>query len=168
METSKATPNYSIRPARVEDVERLREIDFECYGKSAVPHAQLRWLLEGQGKEPSFELRVAYEKEADESETLMGFICWKVREQQDRQTSLEILDLSVGKNFREERIEHALVEVAVAEATKDGRLGVSVNVPQQNLPATSFYLQLGFVVAHSVERYYQNGTAMDVMVRRTR
>jgi ribosomal protein S18 acetylase RimI-like enzyme len=168
METSKSGPNYSIRPARVEDVDRLREIDFECYGKSAVPHAQLKWLLEGQGKEPSFELRVAYENDPDGSESLMGFICWKVREQQDRQTSIEILDLSVGKNFREERIEHALVELAVAEAKKDGRLGVSVNVPQENLAAMSFYLGLEFVVAHSVERYYQNGTAMDVLVRRTR
>jgi ribosomal protein S18 acetylase RimI-like enzyme len=168
METTNTTPTYLIRPGRIEDADRLREIDFECCGKSAVPLSQLRWLLEGQGEAPSFQVRVAYEHEEDGTEAIMGFVCWKVREQQDGQTAVEILDLSVGKNFREERVEHVLIDRVAEEATKDGRLGISVNVPQANVAAISFYLQLGFNVAHSVDHYYGDGTKMDVLVRRTK
>lgn len=155
-----------IRPAQLSDLDLLRQIELECFGKSAVPLSQFRWLLEGQGEDRTFEIRVAVESGADR-ETVMGFVCWKVRRDLEK-PAYEILDLSVGKNFREESVEHALVERVFEEAVRGNCIGISVNVPQTNLAAASFYLKCGFQLMHSVPKYYDDGTGMDVMVRRVR
>lgn len=154
---------HPIRNAEVADVDQLRQIDVECFGKSAVPMSQMKWLLESQGENPVFFVRVAHVLEQPRQVT--GFICWKFKNEQQT-PSFEILDLSVGKNFRDERIEDALVQHAVTEATAAGCIGISVNVPQSNIPACAFYLRIGFMIQHSVQKYYDDGTGMDVMVRR--
>lgn len=162
---SAAPPNleHPIRNAEVKDVDQLRQINEECFGKSAVPMSQMKWLLEGQGENPVFFVRVAHQPELAEKVT--GFICWKFKNEQQT-PYFEILDLSVGKNFRDERIEDALVMRAVTEGTEAGCIGVSVNVPQSNLLACAFYLRNGFMIQHTAEKYYDDGTSMDVMVRR--
>lgn len=156
---------HMIRAARAEDLEQIRQIDLECLGASAVPISQMKWLLEGQGENPAFSVRVVHEEAVDRN--LLGFVCWKKKES-DGSLYFEILDLSVGKNFRDERVEHSLIEKVIEEATAEKCMGISVNVPQSNLSATSFYLGLGFMIQHSVKKYYADGTDMDVLVKRIR
>ena len=123
----------------------------------------MRWLLENQGPEATFVVRVAHE--AERPEELVGFICWKNRP--DPHTpACEILNLSVGKNFREERVEHALLKDAVDVATKNGLIGMSVNLPRSNFAAAAFYLSHAFILGHTVERYYDDGSAMEVFMKR--
>lgn len=155
-----------IRAARASDLDQLRQIELECFGKSAVPLSQFRWLLESQGVDPTFEIRVAYEANEGQ-ETVMGFVCWKIRRELEK-PAFEILDLSIGKNFREERVEHALVEEVYREAVRGDCLGISVNVPQSNPAAAAFYLGQEFLLAHTVAKYYEDGSGMDVLVRRVR
>lgn len=152
-----------IRVAQVQDLQLLRQIEVECVGNSAVPMGQLQWLLEGQGEDPAFSVRVSMD--AADRGVLTGFICWKKKLSLDA-LYFEILNLSVGKNYRDERIEHELVAEVVREAALSKCLGVSVNVPHSNLAAASFYLGLGFQIQHTVKKYYSDGTDMDVMVKR--
>lgn len=154
-----------IRSARVLDLQPLRQLEVECFGNSAVPLSQFQWLLEGQGEDPAFFLRVAVD--AEDREELTGFVCWKKKQSEDV-VYFEILDLSVGKNFRDERIEHELIAEVISEASLMGCLGVSVNVPHSNFAAAAFYLGLGFQIQHTVKKYYGDGTDMDVMVKRIR
>lgn len=154
-----------IRSAQAEDLQLLRKIEVECVGNSAVPMSQLQWLLEGQGEDPVFAVRVSLD--AEDRGQLTGFVCWKKKQSEDA-VYFEILNLSVGKNYRDERIEHELVAEVVREATLSKCLGVSVNVPHSNLAAASFYLGLGFQIQHTVKKYYSDGTDMDVMVKRIR
>lgn len=156
---------YFIRAARAEDLEQIRCIDLECLGASAVPLSQMKWLLEGQGDDPAFSVQVVHEETEDRS--LLGFICWKKKESEGS-LYFEILGLAVGKNFRDERIEHLLIDKVVAEATDRKCLGISVNVPHSNIAATAFYLGLGFMIQHTVKKYYDDGTDMDVMVKRVK
>lgn len=154
-----------IRPANPDDLEQLRQIELECVGASGVPLAQMKWLLEGQGDDPAFYLRVAHDSEA--STSVVGFVCWKRKTSQDA-LYLEILDLSVGKNYREEKIEHSLVAEVVREATRLQCLGVSVNVPSENMAAAAFYLSQEFMLSHTVKQYYGDGSDMDILVKRIR
>lgn len=166
-EESRETPNsIRIRSGQASDLDLLQAIERECFGASGLPLAQFRWLLESQGENPSFVVRLAVETGLD-GENVMGFICWKIRNDPES-PALEILDLSVGKNFRGERIEHVLVEEALREAAAGKAIGVCVNVPQANPFAGAFYSELGFTRAQSVDRYYQDGSGMDVMIRRVR
>ncbi len=155
--------NHPIRPAEVSDLTSLQQLEKECFGQTGVPVSQLQWLLEGQGESPAFFIRVAYD--AENTQSLLGFVCWKIKLDQEK-PYFDILDLSVGKNFREERVEHALVESVFAAATTHGAIGVSVNVPRSNLAAAAFYLSLGFQVLHTVPGYYGDLGTMEVFVKR--
>lgn len=153
----------AIRQAVTADLDHLHRLEVECVGGTALPLSQMRWLLESQGENPTFVIRVAHER--DRPEELIGFICWKNRP--DPHTpAVEILVLSVGKYFREEHVEHALLADAIEFATKAGMIGMSVNVPRSNLAAAAFYLSHAFNVGHTVERYYQDGSAMEVLMKR--
>lgn len=153
----------AIRPARLSDLDALHRLEAECVGGGAVPLSQMRWLLEGQGENPSFTVQIAVDAAAGNEP--MGFICWKKRE--DPQTpSYEILNLSVGKLYREERVEHALLAFAIEAGTCEGMIGISVNVPRANMAAAAFYLSHAFNPGHTVERYYADGSAMEVFVKR--
>jgi ribosomal protein S18 acetylase RimI-like enzyme len=154
-----------IRAAKLSDLDTLHRLDVESFGGSATPLAQLRWLLEGQGEDPIFFVRVAYEDTDEKSAT--GFICWKKKDDQAT-PSFEILTLSVGKNFRDERIEHALLADVIEFGTKEGMVGISVNVARSNLAAAAFYLSHNFQVGHLVPRYYGDGSDMEVFVKRLR
>lgn len=154
-----------IRPARPADLDALHRLEVECVGGQALPPAQFRWLLENQGPNPAFLVRVAVA--ADQPDEPMGFICWKMKP--DPVTpAYEILDLSVGKLFREERVEHALLAHAIESATAEKVIGIAVNVARANLAAAAFYLSHGFTVGHTVENYYADGTAMEVFLKRIR
>ncbi|MBS1962748.1 MAG: GNAT family N-acetyltransferase [Bdellovibrionales bacterium] len=155
----------TIRPARVSDLDALHRLEVECVGGQALPPAQFRWLLESQGPDPSFIVRVAVD--ADRPDEPMGFICWK-RKPDAAAPAYEILDLSVGKLYREERVEHALLADAIERATADEMFGIAVNVARANLAAAAFYLSHGFNVGHTVENYYADGTAMEVFLKRIR
>lgn len=159
------SPTPNIRAAKLSDLDILHRLDVESFGGSATPLAQLRWLLEGQGENPIFFLRVAHE--VDEVGSATGFICWKKKEE-GGSPSYEILTLSVGKSFREERVEHALLSDVIHSGTKDGVVGISVNVARSNLAAAAFYLSHNFQVGHLVPRYYGDGSDMEVFVKRLR
>jgi ribosomal protein S18 acetylase RimI-like enzyme len=157
-------PNsITIRPGRVGDLDALHRLEVECVGGTAVPVSQLRWLLEGQGADPAFVVRVAHDRDSENEP--IGFIVLKKRP--DPVTpSYEILDLSVGKLFREERVEHALLAEVIESGTREGMIGISVNVPGTNLAAAAFYLSHAFTPGHKIERYYADGSAMEVFVKR--
>ncbi|MBC7385063.1 MAG: GNAT family N-acetyltransferase [Cryobacterium sp.] len=163
MSTENSAIQYSVRPARALDLDQLRQVNVECFGKSAVPLSQVKWLLEGQGDNPSFFVRVA--TETGKPDQVLGTVVWKLKQDQDSRYA-EILDLAVGKNFRDEKVEYSLVESVVKEASERDCIGVVVNVPQANIQATAFYLHNVFQIQHTVQKYYDDGTPMDVMVRR--
>ncbi len=154
---------HSIRPAEISDLTSLDRLEKECFGETGVAISQLRWLLEGQGESPAFFVRVAHD--AADARSLLGFVCWKIKLDQEK-PYFDILDLSVGKNFREERVEHDLIAEVFAAAGREGAIGVSVNVPQSNLAAAAFYLSLGFQLLHTVPKYYGDGGTMEVFVKR--
>lgn len=157
--------SIAVRPARVADLDHLHRLEVECVGGTALPESQMKWLLENQGPDATFVVRVAHETGG--SDEPIGFICWKNRP--DPHTpACEILNLSVGKHYREERVEHALLADAISVATKGGLIGMSVNVPRSNLAAAAFYLSHAFNLGHAVERYYADGTAMEVFMKRLR
>jgi ribosomal protein S18 acetylase RimI-like enzyme len=154
---------FKIRPALLSDLDILHRLEVECVGGTALPVSQLRWLLEGQGESPAFVVHVAHDIGTPEEP--IGFVCWKKRE--DAHTpSYEILNLSVGKLRREERVEHALLADVIENGTRERMVGISVNVPRSNMPAAAFYLSHAFNVGHNVERYYEDGSAMEVLVKR--
>jgi ribosomal protein S18 acetylase RimI-like enzyme len=151
------------RPARPDDLTSLHRLEVECVGGSALPLSQFRWLLESQGPDPAFILRVAHDWGSEREP--IGFTVWR-RRPDPVAPSYEILDLSVGKLFREERVEHALLSEIVESGTREGIVGISVNVPVANLAAAAFYLSHAFKPDHRVERYYSDGSAMEVFVKR--
>ena len=157
------SPTHVIRPALPSDLDAVHRLEVECMGGTALPLSQLRWLLEGQGTDPAFFIRVSHFE--GQPGSLTGFVCWKKRV--DAHTpGIEILDLSVGILHRDKRVEHALIAELVESATREGMIGISVNVPRSNLAAAAFYLSHAFNVAHTVERYYADGSAMEVLVKR--
>jgi ribosomal protein S18 acetylase RimI-like enzyme len=65
-------------------------------------------------------------------------------------------------------VEHALLAEVIESGTREKMIGISVNVPRSNLAAAAFYLSHAFNLAHVVERYYDDGSAMEVFVKRLR
>ena len=158
-----SSEKVALRPAVAADHTILHRLEVECVGGTALPESQMKWLLENQAPDATFVVRVAYDTDAPEMP--IGFIVWKNRP--DPHTpALEILNLSVGKNFREERVEHAILNDAIDLATKNGLIGMSVNIPRSNLAAAAFYLSHAFNVGYTVERYYEDGSAMEVFMKR--
>ena len=153
----------ALRPAVAADHAQLHRLEVECVGGTALPESQMQWLLQNQAADATFVVRVAYE--TDSPDKPIGFIVWKNRP--DPITpALEILNLSVGKNYREERVEHAILADAIDVATKQGLIGMAVNIPQSNMAAAAFYLSHAFNLGHTVERYYEDGAAMEVFMKR--
>src|SRR5688572_15955696 len=113
---------HAIRVARIDDLDQLRQLETECFGQTGLPLSQFQWLLEGQGENPSFQLRVAIDSKMQESaganDSLLGFVCWKER-REGPGLAFEILDLSVGTCYRDERVEHALIDRVIEEAGRD-------------------------------------------------
>jgi ribosomal protein S18 acetylase RimI-like enzyme len=154
-----------VRPARPADLDALYRLEVECMGGTALPESQWRWLLEGQGENPSFAIHVAHD--AGSEKEPIGFVVWKKRSD-DVSPGYDILDLSVGKLHRDERVEHALLADLIETGTREKMIGISVNLPRSNLPAAAFYLSHAFNLGHTVERYYEDGSAMEIFVKRLR
>lgn len=143
------------RAAEMTDLQQIHRIEMECFGNTGVPIAQLQWLLEKQGADPVLFIAVAYESENAE---LKGFICWK-KVKDSARNHLEILDLGVGKNFRDERVENTLIEHLSEVAKISKAEGLTVMVPSANVGAMQFYARVGFFPQKPIDNIFMGDRA---------
>lgn len=147
---------FQVKPAQISDLEKIHQIETECFGSQGVNIHQLRWILEKQGEKPVIFLNVAVEDEDPKS--ILGFICWKSNPGEGA-PHYEILDLAIAKLFRREGAAQALVKDLVARAKTENHLGVVCYLSEGNPEAYSLYEKLGFVVQKVIPKYYQDGTS---------
>lgn len=145
---------FKIRTAESRDLQKIHEIERECFGNEGVTLDQLTWILDKQGENPVIMINVAMDDV--ETDTMLGFIVWKEQAQADN-PHFEILDLGVSKLYRREGAAHALVENLVEIARDKKRLGLVVYLSEGNPSALSMYEKIGFKVQRVMKAYYQSG-----------
>jgi len=145
---------FKIRSAESRDLQKIHEIEQECFGNEGVTLDQLTWILDKQGENPVIMINVAMDDV--DSDTMLGFIVWKAQAQVDN-PHFEILDLGVSKLYRREGAAQALVENLVEIARDKKHLGLVVYLSEGNPSALSMYEKIGFKVQRVMKAYYQNG-----------
>lgn len=149
------------RAADLTDLQEIHRIEMECFGSTGVPISQLQWLLEKQGENPSLFIAVAFESENSE---LKGFICWKSVKDSVR-NHFEILDLGVGKTFRDQGVENVLIEHISEVAKLSKAQGLTVMVPGANLGAMQFYARVGFFPQNKIDNIFM-GDSAEIMTKK--
>lgn len=143
------------------DLDEIHRIEVECFGRTGVPLSQLQWLLEKQGAEPSLFIAVAL---GSEDSKLKGFICWKQVKDTAR-NHLEIMDLGVGKIFRDQGVEDVLIDHLTQVAKIVKAQGLTVMVPAANIGAMQFYAKVGFFPQQSVDNVF-SGDRAEILTKR--
>lgn len=148
---SVACPQFVIRPARPEDVPRLRELFRDAVWSNRADRPLLAAHPEFLDwcPRPALDGRTSVAEVAGQ---VVGFVS---------RDAAEIEDLFVDPGWMRRGIGTALIEHARAEARRAGHRHLRV---EANAHALEFYARAGFVVEHEVS--LEHGTAIRMRLGR--
>jgi ribosomal protein S18 acetylase RimI-like enzyme len=143
-----------LRPFQSSDLPTLHEIDEACFppGVSYSPEELARFI----GR------RNAKTWVAQEGETIMGFL---VGNREPAQV-WHIVTIDVLEPWRRQGVGTVLMDAAEDWAAARGLCLIYLETAENNLAAQAFYNKRGYVKYERLERYYGDGTAAWVMVKR--
>lgn len=132
----------ALRPARVEDLARLAEIERACFGRADAEDAL------------AAELDRAWSRlyVDDRGEDLAGFVnLWRVADE------VEVLFVATAPTWRRQGVARALMAHALHAARSEGATRALLEVRRSNAPAIALYHALRFEVVGERRGYYDDG-----------
>ena len=136
---------FSLRPATVEDVSKLLQIEQKLH---IAPWNEKHFLDELN--KPYSHFLVLTDDETD-LEVAGYIVFWSLFDE------CQILNIAVDFPYRGLGLAKQMMRKAVSLATKKGIAKVVLEVRKSNLPAVQLYQSLGFVVTQIRQRFYSNG-----------
>ncbi|GAC1614968.1 MAG: ribosomal protein S18-alanine N-acetyltransferase [Gemmatimonadaceae bacterium] len=143
-----------LRPAEIEDVVRIGEIERASFGDPWTDDS-LRSLISA----PRVWFMVA--TIAGPPHLLGYLVAWFAADEG------EITNLAVDPRYRDRRIGGQLLDAALAAALKRGAVTMYLEVRESNIPAQRLYASRGFEVTARRRRYYQSPVEDALVLRRT-
>lgn len=147
------SPGFRIRPLREPDLERVMEVERECFS-TPWKEATFRGLI----RRSDTDLLVA---EAEEGGIVGYAACWTVIDQS------ELGNVAVAASARGLGVGGALVDEVVERIRERGAIECYLEVRESNQAAQSLYRQRGFITVGRRPRYYSLPTE-DALVMRLR
>lgn len=138
--------HFSLRPAAVDDLDRILEIE-----KVAQPvGAWSRKSFEAEFEKPYSRFLVLTDDETDTK--LAGYLVyWVLFEEASLQT------IAVDTAFRGLGMAKQMMRSMIAEAVRQGAKRVNLEVRKSNAPALHLYQGLGFTVSQVRKQFYSDG-----------
>lgn len=143
-----------LRPFHPSDLQTLYEIDQACFppGVSYSREELARFV----------GLRNAKTWVAQEGQTIVGFLVGN----REPGRVWHIVTIDVLGRWRRWGVGTALMDAAEDWATAQGIKIIYLETAENNLAAQAFYDQRGYSKYERLERYYEDGTAAWIMVKR--
>jgi ribosomal-protein-alanine N-acetyltransferase len=137
---------YSLRPAAVDDLDRILEIE-----QVAQPvGAWSRMSFEAEFEKPYSRFLVLTDDETDSK--LAGYLVyWVLFEEASLQT------IAVDVAFRGLGMAKQMMRSMITEAVRQGAKKVNLEVRKGNAPALHLYQGLGFTVSQVRKQFYSDG-----------
>ena len=143
-EPSRVSVEFSLRPYRDEDFQRLYEIDQACFPRGvAYSRRMLRWFL----AEPGAECIVA-----ESAGEIAGFVLTDRRKSEGHIVTLDVLEA-----YRRQGLGSALLEAAERGLAARGVSKVYLETATTNAAAVAFWQKHGYRTADVLPGYYSNG-----------
>jgi ribosomal-protein-alanine acetyltransferase len=131
-----------LRPARVDDLSRLAEIERACFGRVDAEDALAAELDRAWAR-----LYVD-----DRGAALAGFVnLWRVADE------VEVLFVATAPAWRRRGVARALLGYALRSARDEGAARALLEVRRSNEAAIALYRALGFEVVGERRGYYDDG-----------
>jgi ribosomal protein S18 acetylase RimI-like enzyme len=134
-----------IKPAKIDQVERLSEIEDQCFGKEAYGEQNLSYLLDSPGT-VTLVASINYD--------LAGFIVARVDVSRNVQFG-HIITLDVLEPWRRKGVASKLLYQAEEWFKAMDFSEVRLEVGEDNVAALALYTQNGYKVIGELERYYE-------------
>jgi [ribosomal protein S18]-alanine N-acetyltransferase len=135
-----------VRPAGVDDVEAVVQLELESFPDDAWTSAYLRSAAEGQL--PTVRLLVA-EVEGEVVGHAIVSIVFEVAELQR---------IAVGPSYRRRGLAREILASVARGAAEQGAERLLLEVRETNKPALALYASAGFAEIDRRPRYYRDGT----------
>jgi ribosomal-protein-alanine N-acetyltransferase len=139
-----------IKPAKIDQVERLSEIEDQCFGKEAYGEQNLSYLLDNPGTVTLV---------ASINHDLAGFIVARVDVSRNVQFG-HIITLDVLEPWRRKGVASQLLYQAEEWFKAMDFSEVRLEVREDNVAALALYTQNGYKVIGELEGYYEGANGL--------
>lgn len=147
MNLSPAEPILQIRKMRMEDLDRVVEIDHASF---SLPWPRSSFVFEVQENEAS-RCWVAEVTNTDGETTLAGLlVAWLIVDE------YHIATIATAAEYRRQHIGRRLMVHGLSSAMQEGAVVSYLEVRRNNIPAQSLYISLGYQQDAIRPRYYQD------------
>lgn len=147
METLPAKTSFSIRPMRMEDLDRVNEIDRLSFSIPWPPSAYRFEIKDNPASLPW----VAEALRPDSEKQVVGLIVvWLIMDE------AHIATIAVHPDYRHRGIGRTLLAFALQASIGKGATQATLEVRSNNLSAQQLYHELGFEVVSRRTRYYHD------------
>ena len=144
MNITREQQKISYRPMRLEDIERVQEIDSLSFSLP-WPKSSFEFEL----KNPASRPRVAEIMDENDQPVLVGMICaWIILDE------LHIATIATHPDFRKQGIGKKMLAKMLLEAASEGVKLAYLEVRRGNLVAQKLYAEFGFKTVGIRSRYY--------------
>ncbi|NHK30019.1 MAG: GNAT family N-acetyltransferase [Asgard group archaeon] len=159
--------DFKIRPAEINDINEIYEIEKQCFDKSMQFEKNLFYffLLGRNG-----EVFLVAETSEDESKPIIaGFIVAYL----NPESNFEIITLNVLENYRRQKIGTKLMleieqflQLSFKPAVNLTEFIIELMVYEKNFPALKLYEKLGYIQHEKIQNYYQNSKTGIKMIKK--
>jgi ribosomal-protein-alanine N-acetyltransferase len=149
--------DFKIRPANINDINEIYEIEKQCFDKSMQFDKNLFYffLLGRNG-----EVFLVAETSVDDIDPIIaGFIVAYLNPERN----FEIITLNVLENYRRQKIGTKLMQeieqflqLKLKPVANLSEFTIELMVYEKNLPALKLYEKLGYIQQEKIPNYYQN------------
>lgn len=134
-----------IRPARIDDLGQIAEIESEAFERG--------WTRENLRKE--FEASFSLMLVAEAGNKIVGFItAWKITGE------IQINRLAVTASYRRRGIARRLIETLIDRCSMNPPYKILLEVREKNIAARALYRSLGFSENGLRKNYYRDDNAI--------
>lgn len=134
---------------RTTNIKEIMEIDKECFANSKYTEKMYNDMLQ------TSEFYLIYEQ-INQKETLVGFIII-----QNINMECELIKIAIKKEFQNEGFGYAAMNQIIEQVNFEKFF---LEVHEDNIPAMSLYIKLGFKMMYTRSNYYQDGKGAVIMM----
>jgi ribosomal-protein-alanine N-acetyltransferase len=150
-----SSQTLSLRPAVLEDLPRVLEIERESY-----PEPWSRAHFEGEFSLPYSRFFVLTDDETDT--VVLGYIVYRLQAE-----GVSLLNVALAPKWRNLGLSRILMSVMVNEAVREEIPKILLEVRESNTRAITVYESMGFRKTHQRKQFYSNGDTAWVMELKT-
>jgi len=136
---------FSLRPATVDDLDRILEIENQVHTSP--------WNRDHFSKELSkpYSGFLVFTDDETDTEVAGYVVCWMMFDE------CQILNLAVALPYRGLGMGMTMIRKVISLANTKGIQKITLEVRKSNQPAIQLYQNAGFVITHVRKEFYSNG-----------